>query len=242
MCYKRICSLLKRDIMLLIHCWKRILLFVCSILLIDFILVVCSQSLVFKQEILGITVRQFMEEPRRFPLHWIWQQIGIVLICIDFVKKDFCECFSCLISRIRKKSYFWVSKMATIAMLAFGLSCYMFLEKCVMMLLFHQLGMNIEISGGVLFKTVLLGFVGTCTLCWIYSFISIVCNEVVGVLGCLVYLVCGIPTHTQWLYCNCFMSIRGEVIQTIVVGGVIAVLCFMLGIIKINRMDAIGRR
>lgn len=38
------------------------------------------------------------------------------------------------------------------------------------------------------------------------------------------------------------MSIRGEVIQTIVVGGVIAVLCFMLGIIKINRMDAIGRR
>lgn len=239
---KKIRYLLRRDLALLIHRWKRMLLFACSILFIDFILVIYSQAFVFKQEIFGVTVNQFIETPERFPLQWIWQQIGIILICIDFVKKDFGECFSYLLSRIRKKSYFWASKMITVVLLAFVLSCYMLIEKYGIILLFNRYGVNIGISGMVLLRTVLFGFVGMCTLCWIYSLISMACNEIMGVIGCLAYIICGIPTKVQWLYCNCFMSIRGEFEQVIVAGGIILAFCFSLGIMKINKTDVIGRR
>ena len=79
-------GLIKRDSWLLLHQWRRLVVYFGSILLIDIMLVMYERSAVIEQEILGVSVQSFLSEPDKFPIQWVWNQVGILIIVIDFEK------------------------------------------------------------------------------------------------------------------------------------------------------------
>ena len=81
-------GLIKRDSWLLLHQWRRLVVYFGSILLIDIMLVMYERSAVIEQEILGVSVQSFLSEPDKFPIQWVWNQVGILIIVIDFIRKD----------------------------------------------------------------------------------------------------------------------------------------------------------
>ena len=99
-------GLIKRDSWLLLHQWRRLVVYFGSILLIDIMLVMYERSAVIEQEILGVSVQRFLSEPDKFPIQWVWNQVGILIIVIDFIRKDLSRNTSCFMPHIPKRKYY----------------------------------------------------------------------------------------------------------------------------------------
>ena len=104
-------GLIKRDSWLLLHQWRRLVVYFGSILLIDIMLVMYERSAVIEQEILGVSVQSFLSEPDKFPIQWVWNQVGILIIVIDFIRKDLSRNTSCFMPHIPKRKWYWYSKI-----------------------------------------------------------------------------------------------------------------------------------
>ena len=122
-------GLIKRDSWLLLHQWRRLVVYFGSILLIDIMLVMYERSAVIEQEILGVSVQRFLSEPDKFPIQWVWNQVGILIIVIDFIRKDLSRNTSCFMPHIPKRKWYWYSKILCGGVLACGIVVFQILEK-----------------------------------------------------------------------------------------------------------------
>lgn len=238
---KIVSGLIKRDCCILLHQWKRMLVYCGSIFILDVILLLYAQTFTIKYEILGVTVEKFLSDPEKMPLQWIWVQIGILLISIDFIRKDFCEHTSCFLPHIKKRSLYWCSKMLCGGILALGLSVFLMAEKLLVLFLGGRLGNAVEVTQTMLFASCVLTFLGMCTLYWLYSLVSLMGNEIAGLTVCLAYVVLGLPINMPLMYCNSFMYARGNLFMAFVVAGVVLAGSLIIGIARIRRMDILGK-
>lgn len=233
-------GLIIRDCCILLHQWRRLLIYCGSIFFLDMILLLYEQDHMLKQEIFGVTVENFLLNPEKMPLQWIWNQIGIVLLTMDFVRKDLCQNTSCFFPRIQKRNWYWYSKLLCGGFLALGLSAFQMAEKSLILFLWGYSGNNIEIVTMMLLRSCAFSFLGMCTLYWLYGVISLLGNEIIGLTLCIAYVVLGLPVNVSMLYCGSFMYVRGTFIMAAVVTGVVFVGTLVVGIIKIKHMDILA--
>lgn len=104
-------GLIKRGSWLLLHQWRRLVVYFGSILLIDIMLVMYERSAVIEQEILGVSVQSFLSEPDKFPIQWVWNQVGILTIVIDFYsKRSFTEYKHVFMQHIPKRKWYCIAR------------------------------------------------------------------------------------------------------------------------------------
>ena len=80
-------GLIKRDSWLLLHQWRRLVVYFGSILLIDIMLVMYERSAVIEQEILGVSVQRFLSSLSLTLFEKIFHGIQAVL-CRTFQKEN----------------------------------------------------------------------------------------------------------------------------------------------------------
>lgn len=200
-------------------------------------LMLYQQNYIFKAEIIGISVGDFLDSPNRLPVQWIWAHIGSILLFLDIVKKDIYEFSSCLLPHIGKKSYFWYSKVLLGGVLALGISLTVFLEKILLIFLAEILSGSINIQITVVIKSGILQCMGIYTLYCIYAFIALLKNEIVGLLVCISYVLIGLPMKNSYLYCNIFMLERGSICKGLIACMISFIVVYLVGGKLINKKD-----
>ena len=153
-------GLIKRDSWLLLHQWRRLVVYFGSILLIDIMLVMYERSAVIEQEILGVSVQRFLSEPDKFPIQWVWNQVGILIIVIDFIRKDLSRNTSCFMPHIPKRKWYWYSKILCGGVLACGIVVFQILEKQFILSAYSSADYCININSTMLLESEILLLLG----------------------------------------------------------------------------------
>ena len=182
-------GLIKRDSWLLLHQWRRLVVYFGSILLIDIMLVMYERSAVIEQEILGVSVQRFLSEPDKFPIQWVWNQVGILIIVIDFIRKDLSRNTSCFMPHIPKRKWYWYSKILCGGVLACGIVVFQILEKQFILSAYSSADYCININSTMLLESEILLLLGMCTIYWLYAIVSLFGNEIIGFIVCTAYVL-----------------------------------------------------
>ena len=230
-------GLIKRDSWLLLHQWRRLVVYFGSILLIDIMLVMYERSAVIEQEILGVSVQRFLSEPDKFPIQWVWNQVGILIIVIDFIRKDLSRNTSCFMPHIPKRKWYWYSKILCGGVLACGIVVFQILEKQFILSAYSSADYCININSTILLDSDILLLLGMCTIYWLYAIVSLFGNEIIGFIVCTAYVVLGLPVKFPVFYCAGFMYRRGTIGMAIAMAGIVLAFTLIAGTKKINRMD-----
>lgn len=233
-------GLIKRDGWLLLHQWRRILVLWGSILLMDIILALYERNTIIEQEILGVTVQKFLAEPDKFPIQWIWNQVGILIIVIDFVRKDLSLYSSCFLPHIQERKWYWYSKLFCGGILALGIFLFQMLEKYFILAIYDNTDYCIKIDGTMLVKSGILLLLGMCTIYWLYAVVSLLLNEIIGFIVCVAYVVLGLPIKMPAFYCAGFMYNRGSIGMAIAMMGIVLIFALVAGTKKLNNMDILS--
>lgn len=102
-------GLIKRDSWLLLHQWRRLVIYFGSILLIDIMLVMYERSAVIEQEILGVSVQSFLSEPDKFPIQW-YGPSGDINHCLTLFEKNFHGIQAVYARHIPKRKWYCIAR------------------------------------------------------------------------------------------------------------------------------------
>ena len=236
--------LLKRDFLRLEQKYiKRLMIYVGILAGIDFLLLISAQDFIFKESIVGIQYEIFRENPLSLPYTWLFLQVGIIIILHDFVTEDL-FCFAAnYIVKIKRRSNFWLSKMAAGLCVTAILGFIHFSEKNLIrsFMNFVSEPPGELISYSNILRGCLLNVACMAIMFCLYSLASLWFREVCSFFICAGILVIGLPSNFLWFPVNRLMLVRGSVFDGMVYCIFISLLLTITGIIKIKKIDLLKK-
>ena len=234
---KQLKILLRRDWLLLKQkYWKRFMIYLLLIVVVHIMWYVSSGNVSMRENIIGISQREFLNNPLYLPYTWFLFYFGVVLILYDFVTEDLFSSFTNSIIKVDRTD-FWISKMIMGIIAAAILGCS---NLTVQMMTRYMLGYK-QVNGIIpvteLLQADLLNVLSMVALLAFYSFLVLSISEILAFIVCFSSVVIGFPSESMIFPMNHMMYERTSLFQGSIYCIILSVAAIVAGSYYIKKID-----
>ncbi|MDD3745423.1 MAG: hypothetical protein PHD70_02985 [Anaerostipes sp.] len=232
---REITILIKRDLILMRRIyWKKSLIFFGLTSLFDILIVFADKKDIFIENIMGMTQEHFLGNPLLLPYGWLFLLFGLLVVFYDFLSFDLFEGTQHIMTKVKKRTSLWFSKIITGGIAAIVIGMFQFLIHVVANQWLH---LNINVLG----KASIVTIFSMWTIYVCYQLLVLYLNYIIAFIVMSIWVVGGLSTNSPLALVNSMMLLRNSMTACVKGCGIIIIFCIIVGAVSINRIDLLER-